>query len=139
MPCVKNRLASQDAVPLSGDLSLEGAYLSFQLAASDSGDDGANAMIWLAPDSPIFDPPTLVGASADLHIGPDDSSMFGTVDLVRSATGEAAGTATLDAALARDGAPELISNRLGGNHKLFTEQTIQPLSVSGSTTQPPGH
>ena len=123
-------------VHLSGDLSLEDAYVSFQLTASEGGDDGVNVLIWLAPDSPIFDPPTLVGASADLHIGPDDSSMFGTVDLARSDTGEAAGTATLDASLAPNGPAQLITNRLGGNHKLFTEQTIQPLSVSGSLVVP---
>ncbi len=119
-------------IHLSGDISVEGAHVSFQLTATDSGDDGANLMIWLAPDSPIFDPPTLVGAGVDLSIGPDDSSMVGTVDLVRTATGDDAGTATVDVALSPDGAPELISNRLGGNHKLFTEQTVQPLSVSGS-------
>ncbi len=123
-------------VHLSGDLALEGAYVSFQLTATEGGDDGVNVMVWLAPDSPIFDPPTLVSGSADLHIGPDDSSMFGTVPLVRSDTGEGAGTATLDAVLAPNGDPELISNRLGGNHKLFTEQTIQPLSVSGTLIIP---
>lgn len=123
-------------VHLAGDHALDGAYVSYQLTATDSGDDGANVMIWLAPDSPIFDPPTLVSTSADLGLGPDDSEMFGTVDLVRSATGEPAGTATLDAALEADGAPELISNRLGGNHKLFTEQTIQPLSAFGSLIVP---
>ena len=123
-------------VHLSGDLSLEGAYVSFQLTASEGGDDGVNIMIWLAPDSPIFDPPTLVGASADLHLGADDSSMFGTVDLARPDSGEAAGTATLDADLAPNGPAELITNRLGGNHKVFTEQTIQPLAVSGSLIVP---
>lgn len=120
-------------VHLGGDVSLEGAHVSFQLTATESGDDGANIMIWLAPDSPIFDPPTLVSASADLGIGPDDSSMFGVVNLVRMATGEPAGTATIDATLAPNGPAELITNRLGGsNHKQFTEQTIQPLSASGS-------
>ena len=123
-------------VHLSGDFALEGAHVSFQLTASEGGDDGANVMIWLAPDSPIFDPPTLVGASADLHIGPDDSSIFGTVYLVRPDTGAPAGTATLNAALAPNGPAELITNRLGGNHKVFTEETIQPLSVSGSLTVP---
>ena len=122
-------------VHLSGDLSNESAYLSFQLTATGTG-DGANVMIWLAPDSPIFDPPTLVGGTAELVLGPDDSSMSGTVDLVWSATGEDAGDAALDAVLAPNGPAEVISNRLGGNHKLFTEQTIQPLAVAGTLTIP---
>lgn len=112
------------------------AYVTFIVTGSSNDNDGAHVAVWLAPDSPIFDPPTLVGGAADLTIGAADSSLSGEIDMAWSATGELAGTAVIDALTVAAGDVEHSADRQSGNHKIVTEEVFQPLAVTGTLTVP---
>ena len=108
--------------------------ISMQLGANNDAADSFNVAIWIAPDSPIFDPPTLEGSRADLLIGVGDVSVTGVVTLADPETGGDAGTLTIDATLTAFGDPQTLATRGGGNHLLIEEQTFQALSVAGTAT-----
>ena len=108
--------------------------VSMQLAASNIAADGFNVAIWVAPDSPLFDPPTFVGSAADLAIGAGDASLGGVIALADSETGAAAGTLTINATLSPLGEPQTLATRGGGNHLVVTEQSFQALTVAGTAS-----
>lgn len=121
---------------IGGEAGAEGVDVTFFISTTADGTAGADVSVWLAPDSPIFDPPTLVGGEAHLRIGPEDSTLSGEIQLTWNASGSPAGTAAVDVVTAPNGAPETISDRQGGNHRLVTEQVVQPLWVTGELTVP---
>lgn len=116
-------------------LSGAGANAYFSPSFNSTFGSEARLELWLLPDDIIVDPPTVVSGAADFTVGPGDSSLDGSFDLIDVDGGELVGTGTLEAALTPNGDvtyaewPKLLSNT-----KHRETHVIQPMSVAGTLT-----
>jgi hypothetical protein len=109
------------------------------LGAFVSDVNGADAFLdfFAAPDEPYTVPPTL-SRDFDQAVSLSGSSagVTGTIPLV-DANGDAAGSATLNAAFEASGPPEAIDDSFRNGNQTFRQTgTFTPLSVSGTVTLP---
>ncbi len=131
--------STEHSVNVMTSTGAEDAFVFASLTVIEGDGSGADVQIWLPPDRSHLDPPTLVSGSDDLALGPMDSLLTGSVELIDNVSGEPAGVAVVDATLAPLGDPEVSTITAAGNQKLRRTQVVQPLSVSGTITVPGGN
>lgn len=127
---------TEHSVNVMTSTGTQDAFVFAALTVIEGNGSGADVKIWLPPAQSHVDPPTLVSGSDDLSLGPMDSSLTGSVELIDDASGEPAGVAVVDATLAPLGDPQISTSTAAGNQKLRRTQVVQPLSVSGTITVP---
>ena len=126
-------------VDVMADFASDDVIASLRVQHSLASGPGADFTIW-TPAERFYagEPATIVSGAADLTVGPDDSTLTGSVALYLAATGELVGEAIVDASLVPDGPAQVGESATVGNHKLRVTQTTQPMTVSGTITLPDG-
>jgi hypothetical protein len=98
------------------------------------GSDGG-LQLWIEPDDIITDPPTFVSGAADLSVGPGDSGLFGTFDIVTPDGGRVVGSGSLEAHYTPDGEIHVGgAPKSTGNERVREEVVTQPMTVAGTLT-----
>lgn len=121
---------------VGADFATQDLVASVHFTVVDRSQGQAAIQIW-APAERFYagEPPTIVAGDAQLTAS-DDARLSGSVDLHLGATGAFLGQLVVDLSVAPSGEPQQSETSQIGNHKIRIEQTVQPMSASGTLALP---
>jgi hypothetical protein len=127
---IQEHFVSVVGVPISAP----GANAYLQAYHSDYIGSNAGFEMWLEPEMPWTGPPIYTSGHSIFSVGPGDSSLTGTFDIL-DAAGNPVGTGTLDASLSPIGEPQEVTwPRSSGNEKHRESQVYQDMLVTGTVS-----